>query len=85
MKIKLNRNHLKLLGSYLKKDRPDLFKILSDSNISTVFEIGEDHLLELRDWSGEQLQLIGFDENYELTDEGKVLEDLIDIFYTDQK
>ncbi len=36
---------------------------------------------ELRDLCGEQLQIIGFDEKYGLTEEGKILEALIDKFF----
>lgn len=35
----------------------------------------------LRDFFGEQLQVCGFDENYELTPEGRILENLIDKFF----
>lgn len=43
--------------------------------------ISEDQADEIRDLCGEQLQLIGFDENYGLTPEGKILEDLVDKFH----
>ena len=36
---------------------------------------------EIRDSCAEMLQLIGFDEDYKLTRQGKQLEALIDIFY----
>jgi len=36
---------------------------------------------EIRDECLEMLQLIGFDEDYELTKQGEILEELIDIFY----
>jgi len=35
----------------------------------------------LRDACGEQLQRVGFDKDYEPTDEGTILEDLIDKFF----
>lgn len=38
---------------------------------------------ELRDIFGEQMQLTGFDENYEPNEEGKILEALIDKFFLD--
>lgn len=48
---------------------------------SNAIEIDENCADELRDVFGEQLQIIGFDENYNLTKEGKILESLIDKFY----
>ncbi|WP_366922791.1 hypothetical protein MFMK1_003266 [Metallumcola ferriviriculae] len=36
---------------------------------------------EMRDLCSEMLQIIGFDEHYKLTKYGKMLEELIDIFY----
>lgn len=35
----------------------------------------------LRDYLTEQLAVVGFDENYSLTQQGQMLEDLIDRFY----
>lgn len=35
----------------------------------------------LRDLCGEKLQIVGFDEDYNITKEGKFLEDLIDKLY----
>lgn len=35
------------------------------------------------DLFGEQLQIQGFDKNYNLTKEGAILENLIDLFYLD--
>jgi hypothetical protein len=37
----------------------------------------------LRDLCGERLQIYGFDENYNPTEEGKILEELIDKLYTE--
>lgn len=38
---------------------------------------------EIRDWASDELQRKGFDINYELTPEGKMLEELIDLFYVE--
>lgn len=52
-------------------------------NIDTyVISLSESQADELRDLCGEQLQIAGFDENYELTDEGKILESLVDKLFT---
>jgi hypothetical protein len=41
-----------------------------------ILECTEDQADEIRDKCSEKLQLDGFDEKYELTAEGKILEDL---------
>lgn len=46
-----------------------------------MLNISEDQADEIRDLCGEQLQLVGFDEKYDLTLEGKLLEDLVDKFH----
>jgi hypothetical protein len=43
--------------------------------------VDEDIADEIRDWASEELQKKGFDIDYELTPEGKILEELIDAFY----
>ena len=37
---------------------------------------------EIRDLCSEMLQVVGFDEQYALTKQGEILEELIDIFYS---
>ena len=47
--------------------------------------ISEELVDELRDVFGEQMELTGFDENYEPNKEGRILESLIDKFFIDDK
>ncbi len=58
---------------------PDLFQVLN--TISEGGEISDNQADELRDCCTNRLDEIGFDENYEPTDEGKKLENLIDKLY----
>ncbi|MBS0628728.1 MAG: hypothetical protein JSS30_00715 [Verrucomicrobia bacterium] len=51
------------------------------ANGKYLIQISEDQADEIRDLCGEQLQFAGFDEKYEVTDEGKILESLIDKFF----
>jgi len=46
-----------------------------------LLNIDEDTAENIRDWASEELQRKGFDVNCELTDEGKILESLVDSFY----
>lgn len=96
-KILLIRLAILMLGIKLTKDEYDyLYSIsfLTKEQRNTLFsnvkyddnqyslKISENQADELRDVCGGQLQLIGFDEKYESTPEGKILESLIDKFFT---
>lgn len=86
MKINLNETEYSYLlnSSFLSVNWKTLINIsnqqIDDSHIITI---SEDQSDELRDLLGEQLQLVGFDEKYKLTTEGRILESLIDKFFID--
>ena len=44
-------------------------------------EIDADLMDRICDWAGDRQQKIGYDINYELNDEGKNLDEIIDLFY----
>ena len=46
-------------------------------------KISEELSEEIRDKCGEQLQIAGFDENYQTNEEGRILESLIDKLYSE--
>lgn len=46
-----------------------------------LLNISEDAADQLRDLFSDQLQVVGFDENYNLTKEGQMIENLIDSFF----
>src|ERR1700744_5867251 len=45
-----------------------------------LLDVDDQMLDKIRDWAGERLQQVGFDSKYNLTEEGQLLEDLIDLF-----
>lgn len=49
----------------------NFIKISSDVKISN----------SIREWALDELEIKGFDENYELNSEGKILQSLVDLFY----
>jgi len=63
----------------LKKNKltKQLFFCKKNHDIYSLL-MSEDEADEIRDLCGEQLQIIGFNQDYELTCEGKILESLID-------
>jgi hypothetical protein len=65
----LDDNHRKFLFSNTQHD--DMYSL----------KISETQADEIRDLCGDQLQMVGFDEKYELTSEGKILESLVDKFF----
>ncbi len=74
---------------YTYLQEKDFFSQVILKNINTekksdnvfIVILPEDAADELRDLLGEQLQIYGFDENYEVTKEGMMLENLIDKFF----
>ena len=79
MKVKITnakRNYLKL--TFIQENQ-SLRNILQDN--TNIIDINVDTMDELRDWASNKLQVVGFDMNYSLTEEGKILESLIDKLY----
>lgn len=56
--------------------------IVAKASKEVLLEIDEKAADEIRDSCIEALQVVGFDETYELTKKGRVLEELIDKFNT---
>lgn len=82
-KIELNKNEYSYLceSTFLDEKHKDLLFSgqLNDNNY--LIRVTENQADEIRDLCGEQLQLVGFNEEYILTEEGKILESLIDKFF----
>lgn len=72
-----------LIYSFAEEQDALRFKLMQNrkDNQLVVMEVDEDVADEIRDWASNELQKKGFDIDYELTDEGEILEELIDIFY----
>jgi hypothetical protein len=81
MIIKLDTRQYNFLKDTLGKDRAELFLYLSNGN-GIILEVKDEIAIEIRDWVGEKLQKEGFDENYELNENGKILEQLEDLLYS---
>lgn len=82
MKVKINKEEFELLssGQLLPDDlRRKVIKGASlQNNGIHILEVSDDDADLIRDYCGDQLQKIGFDENYDPTKEGRILESLID-------
>lgn len=86
MEIKLKSNLRTYLFNNLQKDNEDTFLQLklnekSDSGSFSLFKIEEDLAEIIRDWAINKQQVVGFDEEYELTSEGEILQEIINEFY----
>lgn len=83
--IRLSKNDIEFMLLSLK-DMPenlaDKLKQLGENKIKPE-DISIDEYDSLRDLCGDWLQMYGFDENYNPTKEGEMLENLIDKLYTD--
>lgn len=86
MKIKLSKKQFDYVSDSLSKSELSLSARLNEvstTNQFVIIEIDEMIADEIRDWASEKLQKVGFDINYNLVDEGKILEELIDLFYVE--
>lgn len=84
--VKLNKNQFDYLSDALSEEQEVLrLKLdIRDEGHSIIIEVDEDTADEIRDWASLELQKKGFDINYELTNDGKILEELIDAFFIDE-
>jgi len=83
VKVVLDTKHFFYITSQLSNEREDLvqyFKGVKQVN-KIIIELDEYIAGEVRDWAGERLQKVGFDKNYNLTKDGEILENLIDLLY----
>lgn len=46
-----------------------------------ILNVSDDFAVEIRELCSENIGVVGFDKNYELTEEGKTVESLIDKFF----
>lgn len=83
LKVKLNDKEYSYIhkAKFLDENYRKLFSVPQKEGVEYVLNFSEDQADELRDLCGQQLQVAGFDENYELTREGQILEYLIDKFF----
>jgi hypothetical protein len=80
MKVKLSEPQFLFLKNGFLEKRNDINYKYSAKRGFIILVLEDDFADQIRDWAGERLQEVGFDENYEPTMEGLILEDLIDIF-----
>ena len=78
MIIKFSKEEIFFLKNSFFKENADFELIIVNNN---SIKLNEDLINEIRDWAGEKQQIIGFDENYALTNDGEILENIIDKLY----
>ncbi len=85
MIVKLNKKQFDYLNDSLIKMQESLkLKLyIVDKAQYILIETNEETADEIRDWANEELQKKGFNIDYDLTNEGKILESLIDSFYVE--
>lgn len=83
IKIYLNKTEHSYLchASFLEEKYRKLVFSFEQNGETYSLKISEDQADGIRDACGEQMQIIGFNKNYELTSEGEILESLIDKFF----
>ena len=82
--IILTQSQRSFLIEYVLKHRKELITAI-EVGISVHdkwhVDVNDDIINEVRDECLAMLQVIGFDRHYELTEQGHILEELIDILY----
>ncbi|MFC3357012.1 MULTISPECIES: hypothetical protein [Sphingobacterium] len=83
MIVKLTKNQFDYLDYSLSEQEGALRTRLqiNKENQFVFIELDEETADEIRDWAMDKQVQVGFDENYELTSEGTILEELVDAFY----
>lgn len=76
MKIKLSLDELVYLRLTLLQDKEE-FRVIFKNETTDIW-VDENIADQISDWASEKLQVVGFDENYNLTEEGIILEGIID-------
>lgn len=78
MKIKLSIEVYNYLSQ--NTDINKFSSIMEKINNIIWIAIEEDNIDIIRDWAMEKQILVGYDVNYDLTEEGQFLQEIIDIF-----
>lgn len=84
MKIRILQSQKEYLIDHVLEGRDDLIQEIEKGKLvknKWEISISEETSDDIRDLCSEKLQKIGFDENYNLTEQGKVLEAMIDAFF----
>lgn len=83
MIVKLTKNQFEYLDYSLSEQEGVLKSRLQikKEDQFVFIELDEETANEIRDWAMDKQVQVGFDENYELTSEGAILEELADAFY----
>lgn len=81
--IKLTDRQFNYLKSHLFERYGNLYidQKVDKKKGTVLLYINPANMDVIRDWAGGELQRAGFDKSYELTNAGKILEELIDLFY----
>ena len=85
MIIKLTKSHFDHLNYSLSKQKEfsKLKLSIRKENQLVFIDVDGETANQIRDWIMEKQVQVGFNENYELMPEGKMLEELADAFYTE--
>jgi len=84
MVVKIKKSNLDFLIQVLAERKPELAVALDETirDYKITFEINSDRADEVRDLIEEEIQKVGYDENYDLNEKGMILQEISDIFYT---
>jgi len=82
MQVKLTPVQYDFLKVNLGKEKPELFSALNIKDMDSFnFELDDDVAEDIREWALEKQVVLGFDIDYNMNQNGIILESLIDLLY----
>jgi len=83
MRISLSETQHKYLLAYIPEHLKHLINKSHETGANTVFDLDVENDVadEIRDWALERQNKVGFEINYQLTSEGQLLQEFIDLFF----
>jgi hypothetical protein len=83
MRISFSETQHNYLIAYIPESLQHLIHEFQETGVNTAFylDVQNDVADEIRDWALERQDKVGFDIKYQLTSEGQLLQEIIDLFY----
>lgn len=85
MQLTISKTQYEYLLEHFSKENMTIWQHVEfqHGDKGVVLTIEADLADDIQDWASERLLIVGFDLDYKLNDEGRILEELIDIFFVE--
>ncbi|MBN9400198.1 MAG: hypothetical protein J0I17_08490 ['Candidatus Kapabacteria' thiocyanatum] len=83
MQLIISKTQYEYLLDHFSKENMAIWQLIEfqfeDKRV--LLTIDEDQADDIQDWASERLLVVGFDMDYKLNPEGRILEEIMDIFF----